>query len=70
VTVEVTGGVDRGVEVVAAVCRAATRAVGGHLSDVDVVVDPLDTTLWVHLPAPAVHPAVAGCGPGGWTRSR
>jgi len=27
---------------------------------VDVVVDPLDATVWAHLPAPAVHPAVAG----------
>ncbi len=59
-TVEVTGRVDLEVEVVTAVCRAATRAVGGHRSDVDVVIDPLDTTVWVHLPAPAVHPAVVG----------
>jgi len=66
VTGEVTGGVglnlelELELEVVAAVCRAATRSVGGHRSDVDVVVDPLDTTVWVHLPATAVHPAVAG----------
>ncbi len=59
-TVKVTGRVDPELEVVAAVCRAAARAVGGHRSDVDVVVDPLDTTLWVHVPAPAVRPAVAG----------
>ncbi len=61
-TAEVTGQVDLDleVEVVAAVCRAATRAVGGHRSDVDVVVDPLDATLWVHLPTSAVHPAVRG----------
>ncbi len=44
----------------AAVCRAATRTVSGCRSDVDVVVDPLDSTLWVHLPTSAVHPAVAG----------
>jgi len=56
VTAEVTGGVD--LEVTAAVCRAATRAAGGHRSDVDVVVDPLDATVWVHLPTSAVHPAV------------
>ncbi len=61
-TAEVTGQVDLDleVEVVAAVCRAATGSVGGDRSDVDVVVDPLDTTLWVHLPASAVPPAVAG----------
>ncbi len=58
-TVEVTGRVDLELELVAAVCRAATRAVGGHRSE-DVVVDPLDATVWVHLPATAVHPAVAG----------
>ncbi len=65
-TAEVTGRVDLEVEVVAAVCRAATRSVGGHRSDVDVVVDPLDATVWVHLPAPAVHPAVAGLRARGW----
>jgi len=59
-TAEVTGGVVLGVEVVAAVCRAATGSGGGRRSDVDVVVDPLDATVWVHLPAAAVHPAVAG----------
>ncbi len=59
-TAEVTREVDLEVEVVAGVCRAATSSVGGRRSDVDVVVDPLDTTLWVHLPTPAVPPAVAG----------
>ncbi len=65
-TVEVTGWVDLELEleVVAAVCRAATRSVGGHRSD--VVVDPLDATVWVHLPASAVHPAVAGLRGRGW----
>jgi len=69
-TVEVTGRVDLGVEVVAAVCRAATGSVGGHRSDVDLVVDPLDTTVWVHLPASVLATAVAGLRAGGWTRPR
>jgi len=60
VTVEVNLNLE--LEVVAAVCRAATGFVGGHRSDVDVdvVVDPLDATMWVHLPTSAVHRAVAG----------
>jgi len=59
-----TGGValdlELEVEVVAAVCRVAVISIGRDSVAVEVVVDPLDTTLWVHLPARAVHPAVAG----------
>ncbi len=67
-TAEVTGpvtGVGLGVgpgrvdlDVVAAVCRAA--AAGRDPGAVDVVVDPLDATVWVHLPAAAVPAAVSG----------
>ncbi len=54
VTAEVAGRVD--LELVAAICHAA----GGGPSEVDVVVDPLDATGWVHLPASAVSAAVSG----------
>lgn len=40
-------------ELVAAVCRAAVPAVSGRPADVDVVADPLDGTLWVHVASPA-----------------
>ncbi len=59
-TAEVTGGVDLELEVVAEVCRAAAFVTGRGPSLMDVVADPLDTTVWVHLPAPAVPAAVTG----------
>lgn len=48
-------------ELVAVICRGAARTVGARSGPVEVVVDPLDTTLWVHLPGPgAVTGAVTG----------
>ena len=48
-------------ELVAAVCRAAASTVGARPGLVEVVVDPLDSSLWVHLPAlAAVNAAVTG----------
>jgi len=68
-TAEVTGpvtGVGLGVEpgrvdldVVAAVCRAAAVPAGRGPGAVAAVVDPLDTTVWVHLPCRAVPAAVS-----------
>ena len=47
-------------ELVALVCRAAASTVGARPGLVEVVVDPLDASLWVHLPSPvAVTAAVA-----------
>ena len=40
-------------ELIATVCRAAASTVGARPGLVEVVVDPLDASLWVHLPAPA-----------------
>ena len=49
------GGVDP--ELVAVFCRAAARAVGARPVEVGMVVDPLDATVWVHLPSPAAAAA-------------
>ena len=52
-----TAGIDP--ELIAVVCRAAASTVGTRAAAVEVVVDPLDTSLWVHLPTPvAVTAAV------------
>ena len=67
-TAEVTGpvtGVGLGVgqrvdlDVVAGLCRAAAVSAGRDPGMVDAVVDPLDTTVWVHLPPRAVPAAVS-----------
>jgi len=40
-------------ELLAVVCRAAARTAGAWGASVEVVVDPLAASLWVHLPSPA-----------------
>jgi len=48
-----------GPELVAAVCPAAAVSAGRDPGAVDAVVDPLDATVWVHLPSRAVPAAVS-----------
>jgi len=57
VTGVVAGRVD--LDLVAGVCRAAAVSAGREAGVVHVVVDPLDTTVWVHLPSRAVPAAVS-----------